>query len=222
MGIFRDVVIFKDHFARAQAFTTTPGVNGWTIKDTSAAGTPTYLCTSADGGQAVLTCDNTSEAQVVTLYHNDVLMYDIDRLLYMRFIASVSGVDSVTTISMGLASGQADTSDNITRNTWFKMDGSASTSNVVCETDDNATDTDDKATNTTLSSTAKLFEIDFSFGTSDIRFLIDGKRVAPTTTFTMAGATAQMQPFFQLQKASGTGTPALTLKMVEIAMRVAK
>ena len=43
-------VIWRDRFNRAQALTTTPGENGWTIKDTSSAGTPTYLMGNVAGG----------------------------------------------------------------------------------------------------------------------------------------------------------------------------
>ena len=204
-----------DCFDRAQALTTTPGVNGWTVKDTSASGTPTYLCGS--GGGMVLTIASTSEAEIVTMYQNDVLAFDIDEIQSVEFFAKVSGIDSVTTLVMGLASAQNDTPDSTTNNAWFRMEGSASTSNVVVETDDNVNDNDDKATGTTLSSTLKRFVIDFTFGKSDVRFYIDDhQRVAASTTFDMSNATGNLQPFFQIQKASGTGTPAVTIEYFKL------
>src|SRR5690349_15761143 len=105
----RGVRHFVDCFDRAQALTTTPGVNGWTIKDTSSGGTPTYLTLTEDGGAIKLLCDNTSEAQVVTMYQNDVLMLDLRMIDFVEFVAKVSGVDSVTSIAFGFASGQNDT-----------------------------------------------------------------------------------------------------------------
>lgn len=211
--IVRGTRNFVDHFDRAQALTTTPGMNGWTIKDTSPAGTPTYLCLTEDGGAIKLLLDNTSEEQIVTMYQNDVLQYDLAQLQSIWFIAKVSGVDAVTTICMGVASGTNDTEDSVTVNAWFKMDGSVSTTLVVTETDDNTTDNDDKATSATLSSTYKKFEIDFTKGLADVRFNIDGARVTPGTTFDMSAVTSgqNVQPFVRLHKASGTGIPAIQI-----------
>lgn len=102
--ISRGVKTFIDNFDRAQAFTTTPGMNGWTIKDTSSAGTPTYLCITEDGGAAKLTLVSTSEAEIVTLFQNDVLMYDVRQLKAVWWIAKVAGIDAVTTLTMGVGS----------------------------------------------------------------------------------------------------------------------
>lgn len=211
--IVRGTREFVDHFDRAQALTTTPGFNGWTVKDTSSSGTPTYLCLTEDGGAIKLLLAATSEEEIVTMYQNDVLMYDLAMLQRVWWIAKVSGIDAVTTLVFGLGTAQNDTEDSLTVNAWFRMEGSASTSNVVVETDDGTTDYDDKATGATLSSTYKKFEIDFTNGLSDIRFLIDGDRVAAGTTFTLASITSgqNVQPFVQLHKASGTGVPAVQI-----------
>jgi hypothetical protein len=211
---------WTDYFDRSQVFSTTAGPMGWAIKDTSSAGTPTYLTQSGRG--AVLTCDNTSEAQIVTLYQKDILPFTLGELHSMEFVAKVSGIDAVTTLVMGLASAQNDTSDTVTTNAWFRMEGSASTSNVVVETDDNVTNTDDVATGVTLSTTYKKFRIDFTQGYTSPRFFIDGARVAGSSTaLTLAGAasTVAVQPYFQLQKGSGTGIPAVTIGMVSIKSR---
>lgn len=221
--ITRGVKHFCEFFDRAQSFTTTPGQNGWTIADTSSSGTPTYLCITEDGGAAKLTIAATSEAEIVTLYMNDVLPWDLSKLEYVKFVAKVAGIDSVTTLTMGVGSARNDTDDSVAVNAWFRMEGSASTSAVVVETDDATTDNDDKATGATLSSTYKTFLIDFSQGLSDVRFYIDGERVAAGTTFSMAAITAgqNVQPIVQIQKASGTGVPAVTIALVEAQYRYA-
>lgn len=222
--ITREVICAKDNFARAQAFTTTPaGEFGWTIKDTSSAGTPTYLCLTDDGGAAKLLLDSTSEAQVVTLYQNDVLPYDLALLQHVGFVAKVGGVDSATTIVFGVASAQNDTADSVTINAWFRIQGSASTSALLLETDDGTTDYDDKATGATLSTTYKKFTIDFTQGLSDIRFFIDGARVGQSVTHTLASITAgqNVQLFVQLQKASGTGVPYIQLSQVAVQYKTA-
>lgn len=221
--VIRGTREFNDLFDRAQAFTTTPGVNGWTIKDTSSAGTPTYLCITEDGGAAKLTIAATSEEENVTLYQNDVLPWDLAQLQFVEFVAKVSGIDSVTTLVFGVANAQADDEDAITVNAWFRMQGSASTTAVVCETDDGTTDNDDKATGTTLAAVYKKFTIDFTNGLSDIRFYVDGQRVASGTTFSMADVSSgqNVQPFVQIHKASGTGTPAITIAQVRCQYKYA-
>lgn len=221
MAISSGVRTFIDSFDRAQALTTTPGMNGWTVKDTSSTGTPTYLC--ASGGGMVLTLAATSEAEVVTMYTNDVLAIPLAKLDKMWFVAKVSGIDSVTTLVMGAASAQNDTADSVSVNAWFRMEGSASTSLVVAETDDGTTDNDDKATSVSLSSTYKKFLIDFSQGLSDVRFYADGARVAQATTFSMSAASGSqnLQPFVQIQKASGTGVPAVTIAEYGVQYRYA-
>jgi hypothetical protein len=90
---------------------------------------------------------------------------------------------------------------------------------VVVETDDATTDNDDKATGQTLAAVYKTFIIDFTNGLKDVRFYIEGERVAGSTTFDMsAAATGQnVQPLIQIQKASGTGVPAITVALVEVA-----
>lgn len=214
----REVLVFEDYFNRAQALTTTPGQNGWTVADTSSSGTPTYLVATGDGGGMVLTLTSTSEAQIVTMYHNDVLCFDYRTIQNVEIIAKVSGIDAVTTLVMGVSGARNDTADSAATHAWFRMEGSVSTANVVVETDDAVTDNDDKATGTTLAAVYKTFVIDFTKGITDIRFYIDGEPVATSTTFSLNGLTAGLnaQPMVMIQKASGTGTPAVTIKKFRI------
>jgi len=221
--INRGVACFEGLFNRAQEFSTTPGAHGWTIADTSAAGTPTYLCETADGGAAALTLESTSEAQIVTLYHKDVLAFDLAQIQFVEIIAKVSGINSVTTLVMGLGNARNDTADSVGVNAWFRMQGSGSTSAVLTETDDNTVDNDDKATGATLAAVYKTFKIDFSNGLTDVRFFVEGERVSAATTFTMANITAgqNVQPMIMIQKASGTGVPSVTIAQFKIQYRYA-
>jgi hypothetical protein len=147
-----------------------------------------------------------------------VLMFDLAKLQYVDFVAKVASIDSVTTLVFGVASAQNDTADTVAVNAWFRMQGSVSTTAVVVETDDVTVDNDDKATGLTLATTAKRFRIDFTNNLSDIRFYIDGQRVAAGTTFSMAAVSSgqNVQPFVQLQKASGTGAPIITIHKCRI------
>ena len=208
---------FIDNFNRAQAITTTPGVNGWTVKDTSSSGTPTYLV-GGSGTGLVVTCDNTNEAQIATVYQNNVLPYNLLDISNVWWVAKVSGIDAVTTLVLGVASAQNDTSDTVTTNAWFRMEGSVSTTALVTETDDNATNDDDNATGTTLAAVYKRLMIDFSQGMGSVRFLVDGALVS---TLSMAAITTAtyVQPYVQLQKASGTGIPAVDLRQFGITYK---
>lgn len=207
--------VWADDFQRAQALTTTPGFNGWTVADTSSSGTPTYLCVSDPNGAMKLTLANTNEAEIVTMYHNDVLGFDFEGVDSFEIVAKVASIDAVTTLTMGLGTARHDTDDTVAGSVWFRMEGSASTSNLVVETDDGTTDNDDKPTGQTLSSTYKRLFCDCSVKT-DVKFFIGDTqgglvRVATGTTFDMSGLTGNVQPLIQLQKASGTGVPSVTI-----------
>jgi hypothetical protein len=221
--VTRGTKVWQDLFDRAQEFAATPGMNGWTVSDTSASGTPTYLAVTEDGGAAKLTLAATSEAEEVTLFHNDVLAFDIRNIKHAKFVAQVSGIDSVTTLCFGLASARNATPDSVAVNAWFRMQGSASLTAVVAETDDATTDNDDKATGYTLANVYKTFLIDFTNGLNDVRFYIEGERVAAGTTFNLSAVAAgqNVQPYITLQKASGTGAPSVTIALVEIAYNYA-
>ena len=212
---------FIDNFNRAQAITTTPGQNGWTIKDTSAAGTPTYLCITEDGGALALTMDSNDEVEIVTLYQNNVLPYDLRLISNVWWVAKVAGVTATDTLVMGVANAQNDASDTVGVNAWFRMEGATSTTALVVETDDNVVNTDDAATGTTLAAVYKRMLIDFSQGLADVRFYVDGARVAAGTTFSMAAATAgqNVQPFIQLQKSGSASVASVTVAQFGITYK---
>lgn len=210
--------LYQEFFDRGQTYSTTPGHNGWTFKKTG-SGTPT--CVNQNGRGAKVTLDATSESQVAVLYQNDVLPWTLAELEWMEVYAKVTGIDSVTTVGFGLFSAQNDVLDSTLYNALFRMQGSVSTSAVVAETDDNTNNNDDVATGTTLSSTYKAFVINLK-NLADVRFAVDGIRVATGTTFDMsAAATTQgMQFIAQLQKASGTAVPSLTIGGIRTKLRL--
>lgn len=213
----REVIVLADDFVRALTLTATPeGATGWTAKDNSPAGTPTFATISSATGELEVALDAISEAQIVTVYQNDILPFGIDNIQLMHWLLKLEGVDSDTQFVAGLAGAQNDTPDSIAQNAWFKVDGAVDLSNVVVETDDGTNDNDDIATGTTLGAVFKDLVIDFLDGTDKVRFFIenaDGQRtrVAAGTTFDMSNFTGNVQPFLQLQKATGTGTPKVTI-----------
>jgi len=203
-----------DNFDYPIELSTTPQTTfGWTIKDTSAAGAPTYLGTADDGGSVKMTMAANDEAEILTLYNNDVLNFDVAKIKNVWWVAKVAAVDAVTDCFFGVAAAYAADPDDIVTNAWFKIDGSVSTSALVVETDDATNDLDDTATGTTLAAVYKRLLIDFSQGLSDVRFYVDGARVASATTFDMSDLTSglNVQPYVQIMKASGTGVGAVQL-----------
>ena len=218
MAIFRETVNFIDRFDRAHLAETTPGVNGWTLDEVAAAGSPTLLCSTEDGGRMSFTLTNTSEVQSQCLFHNDVLQFDLANIQYVRMIAQVAAIASLSVVSLGIGSARNDDEDAVAVNAYFKMEGATSTTALVVETDDGTNDNNDIATGETLADVYKEMVIDFTYGLSDVRFYIDSARVASGTTFDMSNITAgqNVQPLIQLSKASGTNVPVLHLARYEI------
>ena len=222
--IYRETVSWIDRFDRAQLLSTTPGVNGWTLTDTSVAGAPVFLCTTENGGRLSIGAANDTEVENVCASHNDVLMFDLAAIQYVRMICQMSSVPGATTVvSFGVANARNDDEDAIGVSTFFKIEGATDLTNIVIESDDGTIDNNDVATGETLSTVFKEFVIDFSYGLSDIRYYIDGARVASGTTFDMSNITAgqNVQPFIQVSKGSTAGTPTLEIARYEIQYEAA-
>lgn len=218
MVMFRSVPRFLDYFDRNQVFTTTAGMNGWASKLTKTAGTPTSLIASGVGAQ--LSCDTTNETQVLTLYQGDVLSIPLNGLKLVDLIVQLASADATTTGRWGVASAENNTPGSVSNYAWFGLIGSTSTSAIIAESSDGTNTFTAQATGQSLITTASTFRrytIDFTKGLSDVRFYIDGQRVAAGTTFNMsaASATQYVQPYFQVGK-TDAGAPVLTARRCEI------
>ena len=162
-----------------------------------------------------------NEVENLCLYTGDVLPFYLNQIRYVEFLAKVGAtIGSASTLAFGIGSARNDTLDSVATNAWFRMEGGTSTTLVVVETDDGTTDLDDKATGATLSTTIKQFRIDFTAGLADVRFFIDGARVASGTTFSMAAASSsqKVQPIIQISKTASTNTTALNIQKVEFGL----
>jgi len=225
MAGIQDVVIFEDDFLGASA--TFPAAasaeNGmpWTVKDTSSSGTPTYTHGTGINGEATLAFSNTGEIQNVCLHMDDDLNFDIDLIDHIELQVKMgqAALDATSSVAFGLASARNDAIDSIAAHASFRVIGATSTTAVVVESDDGVTDNDDVATGTTLINAYKKFVISFAAGTSDVRFYIDGARVAASTTFDMSGYTVGLQPYCQLQKTSDTNTDSVVIDYIRVVSR---
>ena len=190
----------------------------WLVVDTSSSGTPTYV---RAGSAATLTLASTSEVENVCLAHGDSLAFDIDDIqrVVMRVEIGAATFTSGSELVFGVGSARNDTTDSVAANAWFKMGGASSTTAVYVETDDGVRDNDDVATGQTLGTSYKEFVIDFTGGKSNVKFYIDGIRVAASTTFDMSGYSSGLQPIIQLQKAANTNVDAVSIDYVEIVCK---
>lgn len=220
----KETVVYFDDFIGGRSLSATPsGGADWVVTDVSSSGTPTYLCASGNTGDLVLTLAATSEAEIVAVHHGDVLPFNINKIVSARFGVSMAGADSATTACFGLSSAYHATPDSTTINAWFRVEGSASTSAIVVETDDNVTNDDDNATGLSIAATSKEFKIDFSNGLSDVRFYGENSngQLIRVGSYDMSAcsSTQKVQPQFYLAKASGTGTPSMTIDYIEIVYK---
>lgn len=183
----------------------------WLIDDTSSAGSPTY---TRGTSEAVLTLASTEEVENLCLHFGDALDFDIDLIqrIEMR-VKTVATLDSATSLAFGVASARNDAIDSIAAHASFRLIGSNA---VVVETDDAVTDNDDVSTGISLVAAYKRFAIDFTGGKSNVKFYIDGARVAASTTFDMSGYSAGLQPYVQLQKASDANVDSATVDYVYV------
>jgi hypothetical protein len=193
------------------------------IKDTSAAGTPTYAVVDGGGtaiapGEFAIDFDNTNEVQNVCLYQVDKLQYNIAKIREVEFRLKMNqaAADATTMLGFGVTGDRNDTIDTIAQAAIFRVVGADDTTAVVVETDDGTNNNDDKATGKTLINAYKDFLISFAEGTDDVRFFIDGEPVATSTTFDMSNYTGNLQLFLQLQKTQDTNTDGVTIDRVSI------
>lgn len=215
MAGIQDFVEYCDDFLGHAALTASQSDSDWLVDDTSSSGAPTYT-RGGIGGEAVLTLEATNEVQNVCLHHGDDLNFDADKILRAEFrVKTVASLDSATTIVFGMGSARNDDPDAVAANAFFKLAGSNA---VVCESDDGTTDVDDTATGKTLVATYQKFVIDFSSKT-DIKFYIDGDRVAAATTFTLSAYTDGLQPIVQIQKTADTNANSVSVDYIKIVSR---
>lgn len=197
--------LLKEDFLGA-VLNTTDSV--WKLQDTSAAGTPTLaIVDDAADGQFQLKFDAQNEVQTLTLYFGDTQNIPVAKGPVMIWRAKVDGtVPADGKVVMGFASARNATLDDIATNVWIRLDTS---NTILLESDDTATDNDDKSSGQTMTAST-LFEFKIDASTqSNITFwrrttlggawtqLTDG-----VTTFTWAGSTDKVQPYFEIQKNS--------------------
>lgn len=218
MAGIQDFQEYVDDFAGTSVtFPTAANIGTPWLTAVTGAAPPTHL---RNAGEAVLSLTATDQAQILSLHHGNALSFDIDDLQIVEMRVRLNAAfTSGSILTFGVGSARADDADAVAAHATFRMVGAVSTTAVFVETDDAVRDIDDIATGQTLGTTYKRFKIDFTGGKSNVKFYIDGTRVAPNQVFDMSGYSGGLQPIVQLQKASSANVNACRVDYVRIQTR---
>ena len=219
MAGLKDFVYYEDDFIGTPVtFPTSANVGTPWLTDVTGAAPPTHV---RGGSEATLTLTADSQIQILGLHHNDSLAFDIDDVqrIEMRVKIGAATFTSGSILVFGLASARNDAADSVAEHAWFRMEGANSTTLVYCESDDGTRDVNDISSGVALGTTYKEFVIDFTGGKSDVKFYIDGARVAATQTFDVSAYSGGFQPLIQLQKAANTNADVCKVDYVKITSK---
>lgn len=180
----------------------------WGKQDTSPAGTPTLdYADNAPGGQYVMKLTADNEAQAITLYTLDQLLFDPTKKARIEFriklqpdITGTSGeLGAGDIIVFGLASARTAVLDDIAEHAWFRLQGDGANKNILYETDDGTTDNDDNDTGIDWEANVWLDCLIDAFDLSEVLFVINGIVVGNSD---WSQATGPLQPFVEVTKAA--------------------
>jgi hypothetical protein len=211
--------VFEDFIGAAFPAATGP----LAIKETSQGGTMVLaVVEDADCGHFKMGFDATDEAQVGTLYMGNNRNIDPASNPVAIFRLNVqAALAAPDLLVFGLASDQADDADTIASHATFRIAGTSLA--LKLESDDGSTDNDDKAPDQACTLTANTmyeFKVDAS-DVADVKFYwratVGGawsQLTSGAVAFSVHASTG-LQPFIQLQKASGTGTKYILVDYVQ-------
>lgn len=208
-------VVFYEDFLGAAGGGPFNGTIIWNVVDQGNA-TEAIVANSANG-QFLLHLTSTSEAQDAVLYQNDNKTFDVGSGLIFetRVNMAVSPGTDVTAV-FGMAGDHNLDKDTIGVHAWFRFQANLT---GLVETDDTSVDNNDKATGLTpTAGTYYIYRIDFT-DLDDVKFFVDGARVSGSVTFDMGDLSSgeqQMQPYFSLDKPSGTELGDMNIDYVKI------
>lgn len=205
---------YNDVFGNASEGSLAP----LTVSDNSPLGAPSYgYVDSSSSGELSVAMDVIQEIQIVTLYQNNTQQFDIDKLTTVEFRVKMNqaSVDTATNFTIGLASDQDNTINSIVTLAAWRLNGGTSVTVPLIETDDGSNDESESAV-TTLINAYRELKIDFTNGTDDVRFFMDGARVVSGTTFDMSNFTGSVQLFAQLQKTADANTDGFTIDRITV------
>lgn len=200
---------WKDDFNN-QALDTT--IN-WTALDTGDA--TEALVEDAPNGVVALALAATSEAELAGLSWNDKRQLVLNQGLNIEYRFRFSVIPTTGAIvAIGLAGDHNAALDSVAEEIVFRADASGA---ITVETDDTANETSKVSTGITVLTTDWVVGRIDCTSITDIKFYINGNRVAGSTTFDMSTVpTLALQPYARINKASGTGVGTVQIDSVKI------
>ncbi len=191
-------VFFEDDFLG-----NTLNTVAWGARDTGAA-TEAVVADAANGVLG-LALDATNEVQLAGVDWADQRTLVLNQGLQMeaRFRLSVLPTGSVVAC-VGLCGDHNAAVNTVAQSIWFRADGSGA---ITVESDDGTNETSLVSTGTTVT-TADWLVVRIDCTTiTDVRFYINGARVASGTTFNMSATAAlALQPVVRIGKESAATT----------------
>ncbi len=207
-----EVVYIDDFLHGAGGLATIPATssekNGFPWIKLIVGAAPPTVAVTADGANGIMQLATTSasQAQDATLSWGDQKAINLKAGLQIEMRVKFSVLPTTGVVAVFGVNGDHNLDkDASTEHAWFRAQASAA---ILAESDDTTNNNDDKSTGVTVLTTDwKIYRIDFTT-LADVRFFIEGDSVATATTFDMSNLTdaeAVMQPYFSLDKASGSG-----------------
>ena len=194
------------------------GTYSWDVLEVGVSTNPTVeIVADSSGGQFLLHLAANDEAEDVVLYQPGNKTFDVGNGLIFEARINMAVAPGVGVRGVAGMCGVHDLDkDTLANSAWFKWDASLAT---LCESDDTTNNNDAVATGlTAVAGTYNIYRIDFTT-LANVKFFIDGVRVASGTTFNMSNLTAgeqQMQPYFSLDKGGGVGLGDMNIDYVKI------
>jgi hypothetical protein len=187
----------------------------WVQKDVSAVGTVT-IGRSADATNGVISLDLDTQAEVQSAWvtMDDELGFSIAQGLIFEARITMSVLPSGAAARGIFGMGGAYVAGGPAHRVGFEI---LTAGTINAEEDDAATDTSADTGITAVAGTYNIFRIDCTTQT-DIKFFIDGVRVAAGTTFNNAstGANLKMQPYFGCDKTADAAQATMLCDYIKI------
>ncbi len=210
-------VLFYEEFLGLEILATEAGSKG--IWSTVEVNLNTAIGPAADeaNGAAHLQLDADNNAEDAVLYWGDQRGISVKQGAIFEAGVKISVLPTgAVAMVMGMAGDHNLAKDSVAEAAWFRLDGSGA---LKVETDDTTNNNDDVATGITVTTSPYyILRIDFT-DISDVKFYVNGVRVATGTTFDMSNlsdAEAVMQPYFSIDKGVATSVGSMMIDFVRI------
>jgi hypothetical protein len=204
---------FYEDFVGAAGGSVFAGTDIWSLVDVATA--TEAIVDDSSNGQFLLHFTAGGGAEDAVLYHGNNRNFDIGNGLIFETKVDIAALPGTGVCAVvGLAGDHNLDKDTVAESAWFRWDASLTT---TCETDDTVNETALVSTGkTAVAGTYNIYRIDFTT-LSDVKFFVDGVRVATGTTFNMSNAASlKMQPYFSLDKGASAELGDINIDYVKI------